>query len=56
MRKLAWHSSFRQAFKRMTRRDQKLKEQIFRVLNELMIDPFQPILKTHKLSGPLNGL
>jgi mRNA interferase YafQ len=56
MRKLAWHNSFRQAFKRMTKRDQKLKEQIFRVLNELMNDPFQPVLKTHKLSGQLYGL
>jgi len=56
MRKLAWHSSFRQSFKRITRRDEKLKEQIFQVLNKLMIDPFQPALKTHKLSGQLHGL
>lgn len=56
MRKLAWHSSFRQAFKRITKRDRRLQEQIIRVLNQLVLDPFQPVLKTHKLSGQLHGL
>lgn len=50
MRKLAWDSSFRRAFKRQTRRDR-----IFDVLDQLARDPFLPTLKTHKLSGQLQG-
>ncbi len=56
MRKLAWDSSFRQAFKRQTRRDRILQERIFDVLDQLARDPFLPMLKTHKLSGQLQGL
>jgi len=51
MRKLAWDSSFRRAFERQTRRDRSLAERIFRVLDQLVVDPFHPTLKTHKLSG-----
>ena len=56
MRKLAWDSSFRRAFKRQTRRDRSLQERIFDVLDQLARDPFLPTLKTHKLSGQLQGL
>ncbi len=33
-----------------------LQERIFDVLDQLARDPFLPILKTHKLSGQLQGL
>ena len=56
MRRLAWDSSFRRAFKRHTRRDRILQERIFGVLDQLARDPFRPTLKTHKLSGQLQGL
>ena len=56
MRKLAWNGSFRRAFKRETRRDRFLQERIFSVLDQLARDPFLPTLKTHKLSGQLQGL
>ena len=56
MRKLAWDSSFRQAFKRQTRRDRILQERIFDVLDQLARNPLLPTLKTHKLSGQLQGL
>lgn len=56
MRRLAWHNSFRRAFKKHTRKDKNLRQQIFDVLNELSKDPFQPKLRTHKLSGKLKGL
>lgn len=56
MRRLAWHNSFRKAFKKRTGEDKNLQEQIFEVLNELARDPFQPKLRTHKLSGKLKGL
>ncbi len=56
MRKLSWDSSFRRAFKRLTRRDRILQERIFDVLDQLARDPSLPTLKTHKLSGQLQGL
>lgn len=56
MRNLAWDSSFRRAFKKYTRHNQKLKDLIFNTLDELTKDPFLPKLKTHKLSGHLKGL
>lgn len=56
MRRLAWDSSFRRAFKQQTRRDHILQERIFEVLDQLARDPCYPLLKTHKLSGQLQGL
>lgn len=56
MRKLVWDGSFRRAFKGQTRNDPKLQEQILDALDQLVIDPFHPRLKTHKLKGRLDGL
>jgi len=56
MRKLVWDSSFRRAFKRRARSNPRLKESIFRTLEQLVNDPFHPSLKTHKLKGTLEGL
>jgi len=56
MRKLAWDTSFRRAFKRRTRNNAALQDRIFQVLDRLAEDPFHPALKTHKLSGQLQGL
>jgi hypothetical protein len=55
MRKLVWDSSFRRALKARTR-DRGLQERILDTLDELVADPFQPKLKTHKLKGRLDGL
>ncbi len=56
MRKLVWDNSFRRAFKGRTRNDRGLQERIFETLAELVADPFQPKLRTHKLKGRLEGL
>jgi mRNA interferase YafQ len=56
MRKLAWETSFRRAFKRYTRNNPALQNRIFQVLDRLADDPFYPRLKTHRLSGQLEGL
>ena len=56
MRKLAWHTSFRRAFRRRTRNDAALQDRVFQILARLAQDPFHPTLKTHKLSGQLEGL
>jgi len=56
MKKLFWDASFRRAFKRHTRNNPALQNRIFQVLDRLAEDPFYPTLKTHKLSGQLEGL
>ena len=56
MRRLAWDSSFLRAFKQTTRRDARLRQRIFAILEVLAQDAFDPSLKTHKLRGHLDGL
>ena len=56
MRRLVWDSSFRRALKGRTRNDRYLQERILDTLDQLVVDPFQPQLKTHKLKGRLDGL
>ena len=56
MRKLVWDSSFRRAFKGRTRNDLALQTRIFDTLDQLVADPFQPMLRTHKLKGNLAGM
>ena len=51
MRKLAWETSFRTAFKRRTRNNPALQDRVFEALSELMRDPFSPFLKTHKINA-----
>ena len=56
MRKLAWDASFRRAFKRYTRNSPARQDLIFQTMGRIVDDPFQPSLRTHKLSGQLAGL
>jgi mRNA-degrading endonuclease YafQ of YafQ-DinJ toxin-antitoxin module len=53
---LVWDTSFRRAFRRVTRRSPELQERIFTVLAALANDPFDLKLKTHRLRGQLEGL
>ena len=56
MRRLAWGQSFRRAFKRRTRNNPSLQHQIVDALERLAKNPFDPSLKSHKLTGKLHGL
>jgi mRNA interferase YafQ len=51
-----WGNGFTRSFKKITKRNSQLKEQIVEALLILADDPFHPSLKTHKLSGNLEGL
>ena len=53
MRKLAWHNSFRRAFKHVVHKNPAMKDRIFQVLTLLSENPFDTRLKTHKLRGQL---
>lgn len=56
MTRLAWDASFRRAFKRLVRSNPARQDRLFQVLEKLAEDPFHPSLRTHKLSGQLQGL
>ena len=56
MRTLIWDNSFKRAFKRFVRKNPQLQEKIFSTLSILEKDPFASSLKSHKLSGQLEGL
>jgi len=47
---------FKRRFKRLIKKNQQLQDQILEVLELLGDDPFNPALKSHKLTGKLNGL
>ncbi|BAY90469.1 MULTISPECIES: type II toxin-antitoxin system RelE/ParE family toxin [unclassified Tolypothrix] len=55
MKTLVLTSSFKRAFKRLVRRQPELQERIQERLALLTIDPFDPLLQTHKLKGKLSG-
>ena len=55
MRTLVWTSSFVRLLKRKTERDPQLRDRIEETLRRLAEDPFQPALRTHKLTGQLSG-
>jgi mRNA interferase YafQ len=52
---LTTDSSFKRSFKRLTRKNPQLQDRILDVLELLSNDPFTPSLKSHKLSGKLEG-
>ena len=56
MRRIAWDGSFRRAYRRSTRNNPRMQERIIEVLERLVHNPFDPVLRTHKLRGRLEGL
>ncbi len=53
---LIWGSSFKRAYRRLTKRNPQLKPAIHKALRTFATDVFAPSLRTHKLSGQLQGL
>jgi mRNA interferase YafQ len=47
---------FRRRFKRLVKKNPQLQDKILAVLALLGNDPFTPSLKSHKLTGQLQGL
>ncbi|MFZ1401159.1 MAG: type II toxin-antitoxin system mRNA interferase toxin, RelE/StbE family [Candidatus Promineifilaceae bacterium] len=56
MRELVLTPKFKRAFRKFTRRNAKLQQQIENTLIEMEADVFASALGTHKLSGNLYGL
>ncbi|MBN3880234.1 MULTISPECIES: type II toxin-antitoxin system RelE/ParE family toxin [unclassified Nostoc] len=53
---VVWSSGFKRSFRKITKKNPQLKNQIVNVLRLLADDPFTPSLKSHKLTGKLAGL
>jgi len=51
-----WDDGFKRAYKKRVRNDSRLKRKFWERLDLFMMNPFSPQLRTHKLSGKLNGL
>jgi mRNA interferase YafQ len=47
--------SFKRSLKRLIRKNPQLKEKVLEILDLLSIDPFTSSLKSHKLTGQLDG-
>lgn len=53
---LTTDSKFKKNFRRLIKKNPQLKSKILAVLELLSNDPFTPSLKSHKLTGQLEGL
>lgn len=51
---VSFSSSFKRAFKKRIKSNVDLEARFWQKLEQFTIDPFEPSLKTHKLSGKLN--
>lgn len=54
--KIGWTPKSLRAFKRLTRKNPTLRPLIEETLRQLIQDPFQPSLHTHKLKGDLSNI
>ncbi len=53
--KLVAHKSFKRAFKKLIKKNPQLKAKVLNILDLLENDPFTRSLKSHKLTGDLDG-
>jgi addiction module RelE/StbE family toxin len=54
--KIVWDNHFKRAFKKFVKKNPDFQEKIINVLEVLSEDPLTPSLKSHKLTGTLEGL
>jgi addiction module RelE/StbE family toxin len=54
--KIVWDNSFKRAFRKLVKKNPEMGDRIVNVLKLLAIDPLTPSLKSHKLTGSLEGL
>ncbi|HBW57218.1 MAG TPA: type II toxin-antitoxin system mRNA interferase toxin, RelE/StbE family [Oscillatoriales bacterium UBA8482] len=50
---VSFSSSFKRAFKKRIKGNTNLEEKFWQKLEQFTVDPYDPSLKTHKLSGKL---
>jgi len=53
--KVIWDQSFKRSYKRKVKNNDEYKKKFWNTLEIFAKDPFDPQLKTHKLSGNLRA-
>ncbi|APB33150.1 hypothetical protein GlitD10_0834 [Gloeomargarita lithophora Alchichica-D10] len=53
---VSFSSSFKSSFKKQIKIDSGVETKFWKRLEQFTLNPFEPSLKTHKLSGKLGGL
>jgi mRNA-degrading endonuclease YafQ of YafQ-DinJ toxin-antitoxin module len=53
MMEVSFSSSFKRAFKKRIKNSTDLEKRFWQKLEKFVLDPFDPSLRTHKLSGKL---
>jgi addiction module RelE/StbE family toxin len=56
MIELVWDEGFKRSYKKRISNNQLLKKKFWEAIDLFIEQPFDPKLKTHKLSGKLDGL
>ena len=56
MIKITWDKGFKRIYKKMTRNNSELKKNFWKAIGLFSENPFYPTLRTHKLTGRLEGL
>jgi mRNA-degrading endonuclease YafQ of YafQ-DinJ toxin-antitoxin module len=52
---IVWGPRFKRAYKKKLKQYPEMKQQLSTALNLFVKNPYHPLLKTHKLGGPLKG-
>jgi|WetSurMetagenome_2_1015567.scaffolds.fasta_scaffold189200_1 toxin HigB-1 len=53
---IVWDNGFKKAYRKKLRNDNYLKKKFVKSMKLFSADPFNKQLRTHKLTGKLNGL
>jgi proteic killer suppression protein len=53
---IAWDSGFKKAYRKKLKNDKELKRKFVKSIKLFSADPFNKQLRTHKLTGRLQGL
>ena len=56
MIKISWDQGFKRVYRKKVKNDDELKGRFWGAIEMFAKDPFQPRLRTHKLTGRLEGL
>jgi len=54
--KITWDRGFKKIYKKKIKNDNELKKRFWDAMELFSKNPFNPILRTHKLTGKLEGL
>jgi addiction module RelE/StbE family toxin len=53
---ITWDQGFKRIYRKKIKDDSELKKRFWKALESFSKNPFNPSLKTHKLTGRLHGL